>query len=403
MKYLYGLGALILLAIGLVAFSSIDRIDRAITISSLFNGEEQYNNFPRMYEMFPSTKMSPAETPFVFPKGETVSLPESFSYAGKNWKTIEFLELTDSAALLVIKNGKIIHEQYRLTGGPDIQWLSMSVAKSFISALIGIAIEEGHLQSIEEPITQYVPELKGSAYDGVRIKDILQMSSGARWNEDYGDPDSDINRFGRVFALGDSMNEFTATLENELEPGTYNRYNSTDTQALGMLLTNATGRTITDYMTEKLFHPMGAAYNGYWLTDDSKMEMAFGGLNLTAIDYAKLGEIYRLGGAFNGKQIVPASWVKASVTPDAPHLMPGPNDKSSFPLGYGLQWWVPEGNDGEFTAIGVYNQFIYVAPKSGFTIVKLSANSAYATSKDGSSDLEFETIELFRAIVDANK
>lgn len=401
MKYIVGIGAIILIIIGVGTFSIIDRLDRARTISSLFSGAEQLTNFPRMYKIFPNTKMSAAPQPYQFEKAARVTLPEGFTYNGTNWQTTTFLEETDTAALLVLKDGQIIHEQYRSTGGDRVQWLSMSVAKSFISALIGIAVDEGHIKSIEEPITQYAPELIGSAYDNVRIKDVLQMSSGARWNEDYGDPESDINRFGRIFALGGSMNDFVATLEPELEPGSYNRYNSTDTQALGILLTNATGRSITDYMTEKLYHPMGAETDGYWLTDAEGMEMAFGGLNLTARDYAKIGEIYRRGGQFNGRQIVPADWVKASITPDAPHLMPGETELSNYPIGYGLQWWVPEGNEGEFTAIGVYNQFVYVAPKDGVTIVKLSANSAYATSEDGSTDREFETIEFFRAIVDS--
>jgi CubicO group peptidase (beta-lactamase class C family) len=300
--------------------------------------------------------------------------------------------------VLILKDGNIRFEQYWSTGGPDETWLSMSVAKSFISALVGIAIDQGHIRSIQDPVTDYAPELGGSAYDGVAIKDILQMSSGAAWNEDYGDPESDINRFGRIFALGGSMNEFAATLQGEFKPGTYNRYNSTDTQVLGMVLTNAVGRSINDYMTEMLWHPLGAENQGWWLTDSDGMEMAFGGLNATAKDYAKLGELYRLGGALDGRQIVPAAWVQASVTPDAAHLMPGDNPASDWPLGYGYQWWIPGGDKGEFMAVGVYNQFIYIAPESKTVIVKLSANSAYGTPDDAMASSEFETIEFFRAV-----
>ena len=194
------------------------------------------------------------------------------------------------------------------------------------------------------------------------------------------------------------MNKFAITLTREMAPGTYNRYNSTDTQALGMLLTAATGRSITEYMIENLWHPMGAEHTGYWLTDADSMEMAFGGLNITARDYAKLGELYRLGGAFNGQQIVPADWVSASIVADAPHLIPGVNPASDWPLGYGYQWWIPEGIAGEFMAIGVYNQFIYIAPESNTVIVKLSANSAYGTPEDKDASSEFESIEFFRAI-----
>jgi CubicO group peptidase (beta-lactamase class C family) len=127
------------------------------------------------------------------------------------------------------------------------------------------------------------------------------------------------------------------------------------------------------------------------------MEMAFAGLNATARDYAKLGELYRLGGKLNGIQIVPSDWVKASVKPDAPHLMPGDNPLSDWPLGYGYHWWVPD-LSGDFSAIGVYNQFIYVSPKSNMVIVMLSANSIYGTSEAASALTEFETIEFFKSI-----
>jgi len=391
--------ALILLVAGSVWFVFGDRIARVQVVSSLFTGAEQIDNFNRMHMMFPVTTMPAAEQPYSFPVVETVPLPTEFIYRGEQVETAEFLARTDTGAVLVIKDGAIQFEQYWRSGGQTQTWLSMSVAKSFISALIGIAIEQGHIRDINDPITDYAPELAGSAYDNVAIKDILQMSSGASWNEDYGDPESDINRFARVFALGGSMNKFATTLTREMAPGTYNRYNSTDTQALGMLLTAATGRSITEYMIENLWHPMGAENIGYWLTDADNMEMAFGGLNITARDYAKLGELYRLGGALNGHQIVPADWVSASIVADAPHLVPGDNPASDWPLGYGHQWWIPEGTTGEFMAIGVYNQFIYIAPEADMVVVKLSANSAYGTPEDEGASSEFESIEFFRATV----
>ncbi|MDA8903728.1 beta-lactamase family protein [Porticoccaceae bacterium] len=391
------LAILILVAASLWYFFS-DRIERVQIVSSLFTGVEQIDNFNRMHQMFPVTAMPAADQPYSFQVAESVPLPTEFSYGGKRVEAEEFLARTDTGAVLVVKDGAIQFEQYWRSGGQTQTWLSMSVAKSFISALIGIAIEQGHIRDINDPITDYAPELAGSAYDNVAIKDILQMSSGASWNEDYSDPESDINRFARVFALGGSMNKFAITLTREMAPGTYNRYNSTDTQALGMLLTAATGRSITEYMIENLWHSMGAEHTGYWLTDADNMEMAFGGLNITARDYAKLGELYRLGGAFNGQQIVPADWVSASIVADAPHLIPGVNPASDWPLGYGYQWWIPEGIAGEFMAIGVYNQFIYIAPESNTVIVKLSANSAYGTPEDKDASSEFESIEFFRAI-----
>lgn len=398
-KYIFGGLAVLVIGVALVAFLNKTRIDRAATVASLFSGAEQYENFNRLHTLFPNAEMKASATPFEFATGPALTLPTTFEFEGNSVDVPTFLTETDTAALLVIEDGAIVFEDYWLTGGEDVTWLSMSVAKSFVSALVGIAVGEGKIDSIQDPVTKYVPELAGSAYDGVSIKDILQMSSGARWNEDYSDPESDINRFGRIFALGGSLNEFAATLENQRPAGTYNLYNSTDTQVLGMLLVNTTGQPIADYMSERLWQPLGAETQAYWLLDSEGMEMAFGGMNASARDYAKIGELYRLGGRLNDEQIVPADWVRASVTPDAPHLMPGKdNPASDFELGYGYQWWIPEGEEGEFSAIGVYNQFVFVNPTRGTVIVKLSANSDYGTSAEQSSYREIETIEFFRAI-----
>ncbi len=376
--------------------SACGKVERLTLVTSLFSGAEQYENFNRIDDIFPVNYLTPAEEILILEEGEPIELPESFNYLDQKINTQDFLVKTDTVALLILKDGRIAYEEYWLTGGKEQQWISMSVAKSFISALVGIAIEEDYISSIEDAVTKYVPSLIGSSYDGVRIKDILQMSSGSAWNEDYSDRNSDINRQGRIFALGGSYDEFAATLEKGFEPGTYNQYNSNDTQVLGMLIRDATGTSITDYMTRKLWHPMGAESESFWILDSDSMEMAFAGLNATARDYAKFGELYRLGGKLKGKQIVPNQWVKDSITPDGPHMMPGDNPLSDFPFGYGYQWWVPD-LSGDFTALGVYNQMIYVSPASDMVIVKLSANSVYGT--EAPSWDEFETITLFKEII----
>jgi len=386
----------------IMIFMYKDLYTRVTVIGTLFSGEEQYENLNRFYKFIDSSTLSPSSNPLNLKSSKTISLPASFNFNDAVIGTENFLKRTDTSALLILQNGRIQFEKYWLTGGENVQWMSMSVAKSFISALVGIAIRDGHINNIEEAISDYVPELKNSPYNNVRIKDVLQMSSGASWNEDYSDPESDINRWAKIFALGGSFDEFIQTLSYDFKPGTRNHYNSMDTQALGMLVDRATGKTITNYMTEMLWHPMGASNEGYWLLDSEGMEMAFAGLNITARDYAKFGELYRLDGRLNGQQIVPKSWVKDSITPDGPHLTPGNNPLSDYPLGYGYQWWVPGGDKGEFMAIGVYNQMIYVAPESNMVIVKLSANSSYGTDEDTDMASELETIEFFRAIANKN-
>lgn len=365
-----------------------------------FTGIPQHDNFSRMKDILPTKKMRASTLPFVFPQGTAITLPATYGYDGESKSTEAFFSETDTAALLVLKDGAVRFERYALTGGPDVQWISMSVAKSFISALVGIAVAEGHIHAIEEPISDYVPVNPGSAYDGVRIKDVLQMSSGARWNEDYTDPESDIHRLAAAMAGVITHDQFVAGMVPESKPGTVCRYNSGDTQALGALLVHATNRSITDYMQEKLVEPLGMSDPGYWLVDATGMEMAYAGLNLTARDFAKLGELYRNNGVWQGKQVVPEGWVRASVTADAPHLMPGRTilGDHTMPFGYGFQWWLPDGSDGEYTAIGIYNQFVYVDPSRGVVIVKQSANRAWGTTMYEPTNREIETVAFLRAI-----
>jgi CubicO group peptidase (beta-lactamase class C family) len=199
------------------------------------------------------------------------------------------------------------------------------------------------------------------------------MSSGVGFNEDYGDPFSDINRMGPSMALG-SLLDFAATLERARPPGTLQHYVSVDTQVLGTILVRATGQDLAAYASEKLWQPLGMEFDAVWLLDGTGMEWAFGGLNASLRDFARFGWLYLNGGSRNGKQIVPEAWVRASVTPDAPHLMPGPKPNSSNEMGYGYQWWIPSEPDGDFMALGVYGQTIYVDPKNRLVIVKNSVD-----------------------------
>ena len=368
--------------------------------NGMFSGAPQHENFPRLKDLMPTGRMSPSASPFQFPSAEQAALPTHYDFEGRVKASEAFFIETDTVALLVLKDGIVRHERYALTGGRDVQWISWSVAKSFVSALVGIAVGEGLIGSIDEPISRYVPVEPGSAYDGVAIRDVLQMSSGARWNEDYNDPASDIFRLSAAMAGPSTLDHFVATMAPESKPGTVCRYNSGDTQALGALLVRATGRSITDYMQEKLVEPLGMESPDDWLRDAAGMEMAFAGLNLTARDFAKFGELYRNNGVWRGVQLVPASWVQASVRADSPHLLPGRPILADHPLdlGYGYQWWLPDGDRGEFCAIGIYNQLIYVDPSCGVVVVKLSANRAYGTSMDEATNREMENVAFLRAV-----
>jgi len=358
----------------------------------LFDEDKIVTNFRTFDAIWPISTLKASSQVYKYAKGTNLTLPENFKYKGKTYATNTFLKDSWTTGFLVIQNDSIVFEDYYLGNTAATRNISWSMAKSFISSLVGIAVEEGFIKNINQKIEEYLPELKGSGYEGVRIKDILQMSTGVRFNEDYGDFNSDINRWGRGFALGESQDDFAATLQREIAPGTVNHYVSINTHVLGMLLTKATGRTITDYMQEKLYEPLGMEYDGYWLIDGENMEMALGGLNLTLRDFAKIGSLYLKNGVFRGKQIVSKKWVHNSVTPDAPHVQP------SESFGYGYQWWIPKSEVGEFMAIGIYNQNIYVNPATNTVIVKLSANPKYNDSSYVPSN-DYAALEMYRAIV----
>jgi len=281
-------------------------------------------NFRNVKNIFTTTTVPASATPYHFANREkSFLLPETFQYEDSTVNTQAYLDYTLTDALLIIRHDSVYYEYYANQFTENDHHISWSMSKSVVSALLGIAISEGKIKSIEETVTDYLPEFAGTGYDNVRIKDVLQMSSGVGFNEDYGDFNSDINVLGRYFALGLPMADFAKRLKRAREPGTFNLYVSVDTQVLGMILVKATGQSITDYMNEKLWSQIGAESDAYWIIDKSGMEFAIGGLNATARDYAKPGKLFLDSGRWQGKQVVPEEWVRASVTPDAPHVMPG--------------------------------------------------------------------------------
>lgn len=373
----------------------------SISEIGLFTGTPQHEFFCRVDSLAPVSRMPVSSAPLTWPTGPNVSIPASYLYKGTTKSTEDFLEETDTAALLVIVNGQVRYERYLLTGGPQISWLSMSVAKSFVSCLVGIAVDEDFIASIDEPISKYVPVQPGTAYDGVSIKDVLHMSSGARWNEDYSDRNSEIFQIGQaMLGKGAGLDGFVARMVRESAPGTVCRYNSGETQILGALVAHATKRSVTEYMTDKLVQPLGFESPSFWITDMLGTEMVYAGLNMTARDFAKLGELYRNDGMWQGKRIVSASWIRESTRINSPVREAGQPivGDHSLDLGYGYQWWIPAGRKGDYCAIGVLNQLVYVNPEKNTTIVKLSANRKYGTTPSENTNRDSENVEFLRAI-----
>lgn len=369
----------------------------------LFTGVSQVEHFSKLHQMLPVRRMSASSTPVPFEHApEPIDIPATYTFEGNQYSTDRFLDETDTSAVLVIQDGRILVERYWKTGGEQVPWLSMSVAKSVVSALVGIAVDEGRIRSIDDSISEYIRVDPGSAYDGVAIRDILQMSSGARWNEDYSDPHSDAQALAAAMESSPGLSGFVASMQKQFEPGQICRYNSGDTQALGLLIDSVTAGSISDFAQSRLFGPLGIEHDGYWLVDPDGMEAVFAGLLLSARDYAKLGELYRTMGSFAGQHIVPEAWVRDSTRIMAQHTDYGKVmlGDSYTTFGYGYQWWLTDAADPQqFSAMGVYNQFVYVDRGRDAVVVKLSANPRYGTSTAEHDNRDAENIAFIKAIM----
>ncbi|MDX1736526.1 MAG: serine hydrolase domain-containing protein, partial [Halioglobus sp.] len=340
--------------------------------TAMFAGD-RFENFRHMERFVPTSEITPSPKPWDLGPNRDSLKNYSGEFLGEPTSLEEFIALSDTSALLVIKDGEVIFERYDHGDSVDSLHTSFSVAKSFTSALVGIALDEGHIESLDDPIRKYLPELTSASFDGVTVEHVLQMSSGVRFTEVYTDPESDINKMtGMVPPM--TYLEYINTLGRDHEPGTFNHYASINTQLLGILLVRVTGESLTDYTTSRLWHPLGMQHKGLWTLDEQGIELAMGGLAASARDYAKLGLLYLNDGKRGDKRVLPAGWARASVTPDEPHLMPGDNPQSSNPSGYQYQWWTPRDWDNDFLARGIWGQNIYVHPGNRVVIVKLAAD-----------------------------
>lgn len=397
-KILKGLGILVILVLA-VAIYNKKKIVQLYTVLHIFDEDQIVDNFMHMEDLFDTRTIEKSASPTQLVKDISYTPIRSFSYEDSTIQVPAFIESTRTTGLLVMRSDTIIFEEYYNGMMESTTHISWSVAKSVVATLLGIAYHDGLIKDLSEPITDYLPQLAASGYNEVKIKDILNMSSGVGFNEDYRDFNSDINRFGRAFALGTSYESFALSLKNERKPGTYNHYVSIDTQVLGMLLEKVTGKRLSVYLKEKLWDPMGMEHDAQWIIDETGMELALGGLNISLRDYAKLGLLYLQKGRWKDKQLVPAEWIERAISPDAPHLMPGRNNPhSSNRYGYGFQWWIPEKPMGDFFAAGIYNQYIYVYPEKKFIVVKLSANHHFRIPGDES---KYQHIDFFQAMANA--
>lgn len=380
-KWLLRILVVLVLAAVVVGLWQREQIMRLMAVNSLFSEDKIVGNFSNMEGAFLTVPVARGDGPTAELRyGPDAVLPDAVA----PWAAAR-----DVTALVVLKDGEIVHESYYKGTSADDLRISWSVAKSYLSALVGVLLEDGTIASLEDPVVQYAPALRGGAYTGASIRNVLQMSSGVVFDEDYLDQSSDINRMGRVLALGGSMDDFAAGLnETFAVAGTQWQYVSIDTHILSMVVRGATGRPIAELLSEKIIVPMGLEHEPYYVTDGFGTAFVLGGLNLTTRDYARMGQMFLQNGAYNGRQIVPQAWVAASTVPSAP--------TAPDAIGYGYQWWIPQGAaEGEFMARGIYGQYVYVNRARGVVIATNAADRNFREAGVGA-----QNIAIFRAIAD---
>jgi CubicO group peptidase (beta-lactamase class C family) len=329
-----------------------------------------YRNIERI---FPTRTVRSGPNVFPLPN-DPLNAEVKYRFQGSKWNTAAFMKANNVAGLLVIKRGKIVLERYRLGETSRDRWTSFSIGKSVTSTLIGAAIKDGYIKGLDSPVTGYLPGLKGSAYEGVTIRHLLTMTSGAKWNEDYSDPKSDVNQFALGAPGPDGENPivaYMAKLPREAPPGVKWVYKTGESDLIGVLLSRATHKHLADYLSEKIWLKFGMESDAVWMLDRSGEELGGCCISMTLRDYGRFGLFFMRGGNIDGASILPEGWVAESTRQQVP--------------GYGFQWWVHD--KGTYEAVGIFGQAIFIDPTEDLVIVTSSAwpqadeDKNYAISK----------------------
>ncbi len=311
----------------------------------------------------------------------------AFKAGGIKEKELEdFIKEQKVAGFIILQDGKVRLERYALGHSQSNRWSSLSVAKSVTSTLVGAAIKDGYIKTVDDYVTDYIPDLKGSAYDSVRIRNLLTMTTGVRWNENYNDPNGDIAKFS-TDSIEPGMNatvSYMRRLPAEAEPGKKFKYSTGETHLLGVLVSSATHQTLSQYLASKIWIPYGMEQTATWTLDRTGQEMAGCCLQMPLRDFARFGQFVLEDGRINGESIVPNDWFKTATQIQVP-LWPGG--------GYGYGWWVFNGS--AFKALGIYGQLIHIDPARKLVI---AVNSAWPEAD--SNERQIAVANFVKSITD---
>ncbi len=391
-KLLLG-GVLVLAVAGTAGWFSLDKETRGLLKTVPTNRDLLFWSVPQRDAAFRALDrisllakwrdIQPAGTPRPLPPGSPLALPVDID---------AYMAGQRSAALLILHKGQLRLERYGLDFDAQGRWTSFSVAKSFTSTLVGAALRDGHIKSMDDKVSDYIPQMKGSAYDDVSISQLLTMTSGVRWNEDYDDPASDVARFNNhqpepgVPAIVSYLRQ----LPREAPPGQRWLYSTGETNLVGILISQATGKPLSQYLQEKVWGPVGMEQQATWILSKTGEEISGCCIQASARDYARFGQFILEGARINGQSILPDGWLQQAGTRQADIGQPG--------RGYGYQWWTYD--DGSFAARGIFGQGIFIDPRRQLVIVS-NANWAGGARDPKATDAREAFYRAVQQAVDA--
>jgi CubicO group peptidase (beta-lactamase class C family) len=328
-----------------------------------------------------SSSIKPSANPRILPDGEKLEF---------NVDMDAFFAKQSLSGAIILHKGNVRYERYAIGHSPEKRWTSFSVAKSLTSSLVGIALQEGHINSLNDNVSDYIDGLKGSAYDNVTIVQLLTMTSGVQWNEDYTDPQSDVAKFNNHVA-NDGLPTIVSYMRNlprAYPAGEQWQYSTGETNLIGILVGEATGQTVAQYLTEKIWQPFGMENRASWLLGSDSSEISGCCIQASLRDFARYGLFVLEDGKIDGTTILPEGWFEMATRKQADISKPGE--------GYGYQWWTFD--DGSFTARGIFGQTIFIDPRRQL-VVAFNGNWKNATNGELNRQ-RFEFIDTVRATVD---
>ena len=371
----------VLIVAGVAGWFSLDKETRGLLATLPTNRDVLFWNQPQRDAAFRALDRLPvlAKSHVVAVGGKPSPLP-----TGRPLKIAidvdAYMAVQRSAALLIVHDGQLRLERYGLGFEGSGRWTSFSVAKSFTSTLVGAAIRDGYIKSLDDKVSDYIAQMKGSAYDEVSIRQLLTMTSGVRWNEDYADPNSDVAKFNNHKPEDgvDALVSYMRRLPREVPAGTRWHYSTGETNLVGVLLTEAIKKPLATYLAEKIWMPAGMEYPATWLLSRTGKEISGCCVQASPRDYARMGLFILNGARVNGQSIVPDDWLANATTERTSIGQPG--------RGYGYQWWTY--TDGSFAARGIFGQGIFIDPQRKLVIVSNADWGAGATDRVASQARE---------------